>query len=462
LKTRFSIPRGGLLLLALAGLPARGQEAPPAVPPVSPAPLAAAPSAAGAAATPVTLTLNAALRRAVDANPALGRARSQVAIAQAQTDLAFSSILPKISLTGSLIRNSLEAGFGSGKDRVIILARNDWNYRVNLTQPIYAGNRERRALEQSRLAVTSAQESTLSAEQNLLLAVIADFLGVAQGEALIEVEQKNIALAKERREQAQNLFDAGESTRVDVLRAEADTKAVQRRLAEAQRERDQSESRLRVDLALDQPIRIASPSAVFPPLPPEPALLVEAEQQRPEVAAARLAVDTAALEIRKQRGALLPVVSATGAYIDQKSPFPADRYGQFALNLSVPIFDSGEVKARVAVAREQERQAELQLAETRQGVREDVRRALIDLAAAEASLGFARDQLTASEAEHAQASDLYRAQETTALDLATAEASLADARRAVVTSQLDRDLAELRVWAAAGLLKKTVFEESAR
>ena len=120
------------------------------------------------------------------------------------------------------------------------------------------------------------------------------------------------------------------------------------------------------------------------------------------------------------------------------------------------------MKARVAVAREQELQAELQLAETRQGVREDVRRALVDLNAAEASLVLARDQLTASDAEYAQASDLYRAQETTALDLAAAEASLADARRAVATGQLDRDLAELRVWAAAGLLKKTVFEEGAK
>jgi outer membrane protein TolC len=410
----------------------------------------------------VTLTLTDALKRALSANPALGRVRAQVGIAQAQTDLAFSSILPKISLAGALTRNTLEAGFGSGSDRRIILARNDWNYRVNLSQPIYAGNRERRALEQSRLAVTTAQEGSRGAEENLLIAVVADFLGIAQGDALIDVERKNIGLARERHEQAQNLFEAGESTRVDVLRAEADTKAAERRLAEAQRQRDQSESRLRVDLALDQPIRVGPPGTVFPKLPPEAALLAEAERQRPEVAEAEIALESARLEVRKQRGASLPVVSANGAYISQRSPFPADRYGQFSLNLNVPIFDSGEVKARVAVARQQELQAELRLAEVRQGVREDVRRARVDLLAADASLALARDQLTASEAEYAQASDLYRAQETTALDLAAAETSLADARRAVATGQLDRDLAELRVWAAAGLLKKTVFEESAR
>jgi outer membrane protein TolC len=448
---------GGVLPLLLGGLPARGQGAPPAastastasVTPVTPV-------------TPVTLTLNDALKRALTANPALGRTRSQIAIAEAETRVAISSILPKISLAGALTRNSLEAAFGSGKDKTIILARNDWNYRVNLAQPIYAGNRERRALEQARLAVTTAQEGSRGAEENLLIAVVADFLGIAQGDALIDVEKKNIGLAQQRHEQAQNLFEAGESTRVDVLRAEADTKAAQRRLAEAQRQRDQSESRLRVDLAIDQPIRVGQPGAVFPKLPPEAALLVEAERGRPEVAAANLAVENARLEIRKQRGGLLPVVTASGAYISQRSSFPADRYGQFSLNFNVPIFDSGEVKARVAVAREQEIQAELQLAETRQGVREDVRRALVDLNAAEASLVLARDQLTASDAEYAQASDLYRAQETTALDLAAAEASLADARRAVATGQLDRDLAELRVWAAAGLLKKTVFEEGAK
>jgi outer membrane protein TolC len=453
LRIRSIILWGGCLPLLL-GLPARGQGAPQA----APTPAAASAPASG----PVTLTLNDALKRALTANPALGRARAQVGIAQAQTDLAISSILPKISLSGALIRNSLEAGFGSGKDRTIILARNDWNYRVNLAQPIYAGNRERRALEQSRLAVTTAQEGSRGAEENLLIAVVADFLGIAQGDALIEVEKKNIGLAQKRHEQAQNLFEAGESTRVDVLRAEADTKAAQRRLAEAQRQRDQSESRLRVDLALDQPIRVGSPGAVFPQLPPEAALLVEAERERPEVAEANIALENARLEVRKQRGASLPVVTANGAYINQRSPFPADRYGQFSLNFAVPIFDSGEVKARVAVARQQERLAELTLAETRQGVREDVRRALVDLAAAEASVVLARDQLTASEAEYAQASDLYRAQETTALDLAAAETSLADARRAVATGQLDRDLAELRVWAAAGLLKKTVFEEGAR
>jgi outer membrane protein len=156
------------------------------------------------------------------------------------------------------------------------------------------------------------------------------------------------------------------------------------------------------------------------------------------------------------------VLSAEGDFLSQRSSFPADRYGQLALKLTVPIYQGGETAGRVALARERQRQAELRLDAARRTVREEVRRSFIDLASAEASQRLARDQLAASEAEYRQAADLYRAQETTSLDEQSAENSLADARRAVATSKLDRQLAELRVWAAAGMLKQTVLEENAR
>jgi outer membrane protein TolC len=119
------------------------------------------------------------------------------------------------------------------------------------------------------------------------------------------------------------------------------------------------------------------------------------------------------------------------------------------------------VGARVALAKERLRQAEVRLAELRQAVREDVHQSLVDLATSEANLGLAGEQLAAAEAEHAQASELYRAQEIIALEAEAAEVSLADARRAVTASRLDLRLAQLRVLAAAGLLKQAALPEGA-
>jgi len=162
------------------------------------------------------------------------------------------------------------------------------------------------------------------------------------------------------------------------------------------------------------------------------------------------------LEVQKQKGFWLPTVTLNGGYVAQRSQFPAPKYAYGALNFTVPILQSGEVEARVAAARARELQAQLDLDTAKVGAREDVRTALTGLREAETSLGLAKEQLAAAEAEYSQAFELYRAQESTSLDVATSEASLAEARRAVNEETLNRDIAELRVWYAAGAMKAAV------
>jgi outer membrane protein len=437
------------LILTLAAVPAWGQQAVT----TDPAP------------TGQVLTLSEAVRRALEANLTVQRSRAEVTAADLQRRTLIASVLPKLNLQGTTTQNSEEVSFGSGSDSRVILPGTDWGYRLTFSQPIYAGLREKRALQQARLTTETARQGVLSAEDQVLTNVVADYLSVLEGESLLAVEQRNLELARSRQKQAQDLFEAGETTRVGVLRAESDIKAAERRIAQASQLRDTAESRLRLDLALDgpaAPIQVAEPGPLFPQLPPEAALYSEAERLRPEVSQARTAVEIAKLEVLKQKGALLPVVSADGGWVKQRSSFPTDQYGFVTLRLNVPLYQGGEVAARAATARERQRQAEMQLEQTRQTVREEVRLALLDLQTTEANLRLAREQLAAAEAEYEQASELYRAQEITALESEAAETSLAEARRAVATGELDRAVAELRVWSAAGLLKKTLVPEDVR
>jgi outer membrane protein len=416
-------------------------------------------------ASPQTLTLQEAVRRALESNLTLQSSRTEVTAADLQRRTLVASVLPKVNIQGAATENSEEVSFGSGSDQRVILPGTDWNYRLIVTQPIYAGSRERRALQQARLNVDVARQGVLSAEDQILTGVVADYLSVLEGESLLAVEQKNLELAGNRQKQAKDLFEAGETTRVEVLRAESDIKAAERRIASARQLRDAAESRLRLDLSIDgpaAPIRVSEPGPLFPELPPEPALYTEAERLRPEISQAKTAVEIARLEVLKQKGALLPIVAAEGGWINQRSTFPSDQYGYFTLRLNVPLYQGGEVKARTATAQERQRQAEMRLESVLQTVREQVRLALLDLQTSDANLRLAREQLAAAEAEYQQASELYQAQEITALESESAEASLADARRAVATGELDRAVAELRVWSAAGLLKQTLLPEDVR
>ncbi|MES1243064.1 MAG: TolC family protein [Acidobacteriota bacterium] len=412
--------------------------------------------------SPQALTLQEAVRRALDSNLTLQRSRIEVTAADLQRRTLLASVLPKVNLVGSATQNSEEVSFGSGSDQRVILPGTDWSYRLMFTQPIYAGSRERRALQQARLNVDVARQGVASAEDQVLTGVIADYLAVLEGESLLAVEQKNLDLAGNRQKQAKDLFEAGETTRVEVLRAESDIKEAERRIAAARQLRDAAESRLRLNLSIDgpaAPLQVSAPGPLFPELPPEAALYSEAERLRPEVSQAKTNVEIARLEVLKQKGALLPTVAAEGGWINQRSTFPSDRYGYLTLRFNVPVYQGGEVKARTATAQERQRQAEMGLEQVIQTVREQVRLALLDLQTSDANLRLAREQLSAAEAEYQQASELYQAQEITALESEAAETSLADSRRAVATGELDRAVAELRVWSAAGLLKQTLIPE---
>jgi outer membrane protein len=412
---------------------------------------------------PQPLTLQQALRRALEANAGTATVRSQITASEAQVRQLRSSVLPHVDLDTAATRNSNEVAFDVNGFRATILPRNDWSARLNFSQPIYAGRRETMALNQGRLNVRSNEANLRSTEDMVLLSAASDYLGIVQGEALMDVEQKNLELTRSRLKQAQAFYEAGEQTRVDVLRAETDQKAAERALTAAMQSRDLSASRLRLDLALDEPagapIRVAAPDLKFPPLPAPETLVEQAERGHPAVQRAELALQIAQLETSKQRAARLPTVRAEGDVLRQRTSFPADQTAALTIRLTMPIFDSGEISARVAVAREQQRQAEIALAEARRQVREDVLQSLLALQTAEKDLALAREQLAAAQAEYNQSFELYRAEEATSLDLQTSEAALAAARRAVVNGTLSRDLSELNVWSAVGTLKNLILTE---
>ncbi len=422
--------------------------------------LAASAQAAEAQTAP-TLTLKAAIERAFALSPAALRAEDEIEAAEAQRVAVKSLVLPRINLTGSLIRNSEEVTFGSVDDSRTILPGADWNARVTLQQPVYAGRREFRLYYQSKEGITLARDAKRATRDRIALRVIADYAAAVQARALFVVERQAASLAQKRIAQAQSLFDAGEVTRVDVLRAETAHKAALRRVANAESEAIQARSRLRMALAIDGGDEAlgALDETTEIGLPVIGAESLEARAlTRAEVKQAETNVRIAELEYLKQKGAYLPVVTADMGYIRQKSSFPSDSYGYAALRFTVPLFQGGEVGARMRIAAARQHQAEVTLAETRRQATEDVRQALSLLEVARRTKGLADDQVKAAEAEYAQARDLYEQREATALDLEAAESAVAEARRALIQARFAVLQAESSAWLAAGSLADAALE----
>ncbi|MCU0241155.1 MAG: TolC family protein [Vicinamibacteria bacterium] len=440
MRKLWSFPAAGLFLIAATV----AQASPPPPPP-----------------DVVALDLRAALARALTDNRLIRAATSGVAAARADRRLAFSYILPRVSVGGSAAQHDREVSFHISDDAsMTILERHDWNARIVITQPLFAGLRETRAYQQTGALVDGAVAGLTGARDQVLIQVAIDYLSLVETEALIDVERRSLDLARKRREQALALFDAGEVTRVDVLRAATAIAAAQTRLIAAEQTRQRDLGRLRVLLAIEGDIAVTEPSDLgLPLLPAEAALIERAASARADLRQAEATARVAALETRKQRGAIWPTLSAEAGYIRQKMSFPTDRYAYFMVRADASLFRGGETKARVTAARERERQAQAMAEQQRRQVSEDVRTALKTLELARAANELARDALDAAEAEYAQAFELYTNQEITAVELEASETSLASARRTAVTSRLGERKAELAAWFAAGSLSQVVMRE---
>lgn len=407
------------------------------------------------------LTLADAFERARTSNLSLERARRELPYADAQRKAMFAALLPNVAVGASLGLNSTEVAFGEPPDERTILPKQDWDYRVVATQPLFAGLREKRAYDQAKLAVAGARETGRGAEEDVLLAVASAFAAAAASEALVEVETRNVALVEQRKKQAKDLFEAGETTRVDLLRAEADEKAAEERLVTARQLLEEALGRLRVALALDGPIDVDAGSALLPPLPPQDDLL-GAALARAGVRQAELAAESATLEVKKQKGAHLPVVYAEAGWVQQKRAFPVAEYGYGALRFGLDVFRGGETVARVAAARERETQARLAVEELRRQATEEVRVALHAVEAARARTRLADERLVAAQADYEQTFEQYRSQLLTTLDVQSAETSLAEARRGRIAARLGLFLSEVRAYHAAGTLSAATLKETTR
>ena len=404
-----------------------------------------------------SLTLQDALRQAIESNPSLEQARLEVAAADALVQESFALVLPKVEILGESNLHSEEVEFGALGQSTTVLPRTDWQLRLALTQPLFAGFRERKAYLQSKVQVDSAKSGVVATREALLLKVVGQYLDLVRGEALVAVEEQNLVLAQRRQEQAQNLLDAGEVTRVDVLRAGVAVKAAERQRALAEQTRQMALSHLREMLAWDQATVIQTMEPELPSPPSEAELVQRAKGQRPELAQVANSLEMARLEVGKQKGKYLPTLFAEGAWIRQKSDFPTDEYGFIGLRLSVPVFQGGATAAAVAQAELRQQQVALGQEDAQRQVVEQVRRALVELETAETLLRLGEEQLAAAQVEYEQVFDLYRALEVTALDVEAAELTLAEARRDVVKGRVERDRARAVAWYTAGGLSASLL-----
>jgi outer membrane protein len=429
----------------------------------------ASPASADAATPspgPTVIDLPRALELALQNNPELKAARSDIGVASAQRDKAASEHWPTLRTQAGWTeyRRGQRLFPASIPGEPAVVTHHMLGGDLVLSLPLYSGGRTSGNVDAAKLQEESARDTSQWTEIDLVFRVTATYYSILAQRRVIS------ALVTAEGAMVKNI------ERLDALVAERkaaplDRQRMEVRLAAIKQQRVQEEAALNVQtlsllslVGIDN--RTSSVQIVgdlskpgVAPSPSSESLVQDAIARRPDCRALRAAVRAQERRTDVAQAGHYPQLSVQGSYGLRWGLWPSEQpdgesaladVGQVGLYLDVPLFEGGRVtadvreeQARLTSVRERLRQAELR-------VRLEVEAALLDFKSA-------LERVELSEATIGQATEAFRVEtekhtegKSTISDVLSAQSDLLDAEASRARALADANIAAAAITRALG------------
>lgn len=327
-------------------------------------------------------------------NPTLQAQRAYLRAIDENVAIAKSGYRPNIYLNGSYTESNVSGDQDYDVDNGSIAAK--------ISQPIFSGFQTVNSVKAADSTVKAEQNNLYSVEQNILLDASTAYLNVVRDEAIVNLQKNNEKLLKKRLDETIQRFNVGEVTRTDVSQARA-------RHSQAQADRITSEGNLQASKAEyvrvvgSQPEKLSYPEDVKKYLP---ASLEEAYNYAVEhnysVRQAKNMLNAQTYNVAANNGALLPSITLDGTA--SKNTNDNSTYDgkvttdnlEWGVNLRVPLYNSGESRAKIRQSKYQKWQAQEQVLEAERVVRSNVESAWEYMVSNEAKITSIKEQVKAN------------------------------------------------------------------
>ncbi len=454
----------------------------------APAPGVGQPAGTATPSAPMRLTLTEAIRLATTQSESLDIARAGETRATADVDRARSQKLPQINFTGGYQRtlaSEFNVDFSSGAapcaplnvdatkplaDRVAELERaascgaigsqslgvdfsklpfgqaNTYQATFDATQAIYAGGRISAQQAQADLSRRLAAFSLSAADAQVTLDVTQAFYDAALSDRLVDIAQLGYDQAAAAYDQTQQAYQAGRQPEFELLRAQVARDNDRPTVIRNRASRDVAYLRLRqlLKLAPDAPLVLdvdLDAATLGPPAPFADALAnatSAAALDRIAVKQAATGVETRKAAITVARAERLPTVNLATLY--GKIGFPSGTFPGWndfrtnwtaGVNVAMPVFTGGRLKADELSARADLTEAEAELKQSRE-------LAVLDSATAEQDLAAAEAVWEASAGTIEQAERAYQIAELRNREGLSTQLELSDSRLSLQVAEANR------------------------
>lgn len=417
---------------------------------------------------PDQLDLQTAVNYALENNFSIRQARERIREQEGLIIEVKARAIPNVALNSAYSRNDKEIS------QTTPPLEQNWSIVLEARQALYAGGGVRAALDAQKVVREAALLDLRSVINDALLEVRTRFYNVLLAREQIQVQEQNVKLLEEQLTNARNRFEAGSVSNFEVLRAEVELANAKPQLIRARNSLRTSIDQLRQSLGYlnTTPGNVRRIPEFVGTLEFTPASydlqasLDAARLHRPELLRLAKLVQAQERNVDFARSTYRPtldLVGSYGLYKDNGSDnFDDSRDGwTIGVESSWAIFDGRATAGRVAQARSQVRQAELNLNEQTLAIEVEVRTALSSLQEA-GELAEAAVKVVEQAEEALRLADArYGAGSATQLDVLQAQVSLTQARDNQLQANYSYNVALASVRRAIGELDTYLAPEAA-
>ena len=383
---------------------------------------------------PLRLTLRDAVQMALRQNPQVQIANLNLAEIQENQNVARSGLLPQINFGGSesVHRVNQAAAFGSKIPEFPSHVGPFWLVQggASGSLPLFDFTAWRRWQASKENVTGSRAQERAVREENVQL-VVSQYLGSLRGAADVKAAQSRMDLSKALFDQAGDLQKNGAGTGIDTLRANVEYQNEKQRLIAAETTLKTSLYGLARLLNIDphRAVELAD-EAVFFHTPEYTAdeSIERAWVERPEMKAIASQIRAAELERKRTEAERLPKLSMAGSWnLEGVTPSSAIPVYDFGVNLDIPLYTGGRIKAETAVAGIELKKLAQQQDELRNRIALEVKTAIAELESAKSEVEVANLSVDLAQQEVTQARDRFQAGIANNIEVVTAQDELSRA-----------------------------------
>lgn len=396
-------------------------------------------------------TLRDALAAAYRYNPRVDAERARLRATDEEVARANSGYRPQIfgqADIGFENQNVRPDSLGEGRT-------NPKGYGVNLSQNLFNGFQTTSAVGEAESAVRAGRETLRDVERFVLLEAVTAFMDVVRDQAIVRLQENNVNVLTRELRATQDRFSVGEVTRTDVAQAQA-------RRAGAVSQLDLARANLKTSRAIfrrvvgHEPTRLVEPGVPGKLLPASiEAALGIGEQENPLIIAALYREQASRYTVERIRGELLPSLDLDAAYASRHDPSTlVDQTETTSVTgrLTVPIYQGGEVSARVRQAKHTHVSRIQEIEQVRTEVRQAIVASWSQYEAARAQLESDRTQVEANQTALQGVREEEKVGQRTLLDVLNAELELVNSQVQLESTQRNLIVAAYSVLSAIGRL----------